>query len=499
MNKELQSIDFAELGLEPEIQQILVQLLNHIEVITAELRDVKEENQQLRDEIARLKGGKGKPDIKPNRTDNEEDSDDEAEDKKQAKKRKRSVDKNSKKRKPRKQRIKTDREETIRLDRSDLPDDVVVHSYRTVTIQNIKFETDNVLYRLEKLYSPSTKKYYEADLPEGLTGQLYGSDLEAFVLMLYFQLRVTENKIWKLLKSIGIVISEGQISNIIIKKHLDKFSKERKEIIKSGLKTSEHHQIDDTGARENGINHHTFALGNIYYSSFFTERYKNQDTVKKLLTFLEESSENKEPSKQLKDFIKILIGDDAPQFHDITTYRGLCWWHEARLFEKLHPAFDYHQKLLDDFIGKIWDYYDRLVEYKITPSEKLKEVLSAEFDDLFSTITGYGQLDHRIGLTSKKKPHLLLVLDYPEIPLDNNLSERDLREIVIKRKISNGTRTEDGTKAWDVFLSILGTCQKNDVNFYEYLRDRISAANKMPSLASVLLKRSLDTPEPTSF
>lgn len=441
MNKELYSFDFAKLGLEPELQQILSQMLNHIEVLTTELHQVKEEKQALRDEIARLKGGKGKPDIKANRTDKEEDgADNDEEDKKKAKKRKHGSGKNSKNRKPRNERITIDREETVTLDRSELPDDVKVQGYREVTIQNIKFETDHVLYRLEILYSESTGKYYEADLPEGRTGQSYGSGLEAFVLMLYFQLRVTENKIHKLLRSIGIVISEGQISNIIIKKHLGKFTKEREEIVRAGLKTSQHHQTDDTGARENGINHHTFVLGNPYYSSFFTTRYKNKDTVKKRLTFLEKPSENKETSKELKDLIKILIADDAPQFHEITPYRGLCWWHEVRLFEKLHPAFDYHQNMLDDLIGKLWDYYGRLVDYKSTPSEKLKEELSAEFDDLFSTVTGYDELDHRIELSSKKKHHLLLVLDYPEIPLDNNLSERDLREVVIKRKISNGTR-----------------------------------------------------------
>jgi len=73
MNKELYSLDFAKLGLEPELQQILSQMLNHIEVLTTELNQVKEERQSLRDEIARLKGGKGKPDIKANRTDNEEE------------------------------------------------------------------------------------------------------------------------------------------------------------------------------------------------------------------------------------------------------------------------------------------------------------------------------------------------------------------------------------------------------------------------------------------
>lgn len=82
------------------------------------------------------------------------------------------------------------------------------------------------------------------------------------------------------------------------------------------------------------------------------------------------------------------------------------------------------------------------------------------------------------------------MLESPEIPFHNNPAELALREYVVKRKISNGTRTKDGTKAGDVFLSFLDTCQKNDVNFYAYIRDRISNSYVMPSLASTILARS---------
>jgi len=312
-------------------------------------------------------------------------------------------------------------------------------------------------------------------------------------------LRVTQNKIHKLLTSIGNVISEGQISNVISKKHLEKFEKEREEIVRAGLESSSYQQTDDTGARENGINHHTIFLGTEFFSSYFTKRYKNQETMRNLLSFLEKPPEGEEASKEFGDYVKILIADDAPQFHNITEFRGLCWWHEARLFEKIHPVFNCNQKILEDFTGKVWDYYEKLDKYKKKPSKKFKEELSSDFDKLFSTVTGYDLLDHRIKLTGKKKPHLLLVLDYPEIPLDNNLSERGLRKVVIKRKISNGTRVKNGTKAWDVFLSILETCEKNEVNFYEYLVDRISSAYKMPSLDSVISGCKKIVPAPTTF
>jgi len=73
---------------------------------------------------------------------------------------------------------------------------------------------------------------------------------------------------------------------------------------------------------------------------------------------------------------------------------------------------------------------------------------------LFSTETGYDELDKRIALTKEKKEELLLVLWFPEIPIHNNPTELALRELVVKRKISNGTRSEDGKAAWENQMSI---------------------------------------------
>lgn len=484
MKQPLEKTDFSHLDVSAEIESLLKELLNRIETLEEEARNLREENQNLRDEVARLQNRKGKPKIKANQ---EEDSADDNEEKKEKPRKKRH------RHKPRRERIKIDREETIKLDREALPDDLQHRGYREVIIQNIKFETDNVCYRLERLYSSSTGKFYEAKLPNGRKGQSYGSDLEALVIMLYFELRVTQNKIHKLLKSIGIVISAGQISNILTHKHKKRFSKERQETLKTGLKTTRYHHTDDTKAREKGINHHTFVISNPYYSSFFTTRYKNKETVSQLLTLLKNPAEKEDVRKNLNDFIPILICDDAPQFHGVTQHRGLCWVHEVRHFKKLHPFFEHHQKMVDSFISDLWEYYARLKRYKEFPSEKMKEALSAEFDELLSRSTGYDALDHRIALTREKKENLLLVLDFPEIPLHNNLAERDLREFVIKRKISNGTRVKEGTDTWDIFLSLLGTCKKNDINFYAYLRDRISDSFDMPSLESVLLERSLNS------
>jgi len=53
---------------------------------------------------------------------------------------------------------------------------------------------------------------------------------------------------------------------------------------------------------------------------------------------------------------------------------------------------------------------------------------------------------------SRRKAELLRVLDRPEIPLNANASENDLRSFVIKRKISGGTMSRDGRIARDTLL-----------------------------------------------
>ena len=96
-------------------------------------------------------------------------------------------------------------------------------------------------------------------------------------------------------------------------------------------------------------------------------------------------------------------------------------------------------------------------------------------------------LRDRIALTRGRKEALLLCLTDARIPLENNEAERSLREIVVKRKISYGTRSEAGSKAWSVMLTLVETARKQGVNLYAYLHDRLSGEMVMPSLASCIL------------
>ena len=88
---------------------------------------------------------------------------------------------------------------------------------------------------------------------------------------------------------------------------------------------------------------------------------------------------------------------------------------------------------------------------------------------------------------------LLLVLDRPEIPLHNNLSENDIREYVKKRKISGSTRSEAGRQCRDTFTSLKKTCKKLGVRFWDYLNDRVSGKNAIASLPILMREKALAT------
>ena len=183
---------------------------------------------------------------------------------------------------------------------------------------------------------------------------------------------------------------------------------------------------------------------------------------------------------------KIMISDDARQYLGIAIYHALCWIHEIRLYKKLNPLIDYHRIQLLEFLTRVWAFYDLLDRFRENPDEEEKERLETEFDELFSTETGYEELDKRIALTKEKKEELLLVLRFPEIPLHNNPAELALREPVVKRKISNGTRSEDGKAAWENLMSVQDTCRKQGVSFFDYIKDIFSGKRAMTRLAHLI-------------
>jgi hypothetical protein len=521
-------------------RQAIVMLLNLVETLKGETRELREQVQRLRDEINRLKGEQGKPNIKPNKQKGESSDHSSERERRQPKKRKkrRKLD-----------RVKIDRTEELDVERERLPADAKFKGHEEVVVQDLSIHTDNVLFRKRKYYSASEGKTYLAELPPGYTGE-FGPGIKALAIVMHFGMQTTEPKIVEFFDYFGTQISSGQLSNILIKGQ-ETFHAEKNAIYAAGLRSSPWQHIDETGARVNGQNQHCHIVCNPLYSAYFTTERKDRLTVIDVLrntserTFLlneeafellrslrvsarvtgqlhylphdQELSESEFTSllsQHLPDLgpqqhsrildaaaiaayhaqtgfpiVEMLICDDAPQFKLVTDELSLCWIHEGRHYKKLIPHVGYHRQLLDEFLKRYWGFYGQLLVYRGHPTEEERVRLASEFDALFSTVTGYDALDRRFTKTKAKKEAMLMVLAHPEIPLHNNSAELAARKRVRRRKISFGTRSEDGTRAWDTFATLEATAKKLGVSFYQHIYDRISGAYRMPSLAALISAR----------
>jgi len=536
----LEDLDLHSIADE-QARELVRRLLNLLEDVRADLRAAQAEIQRLRNEINRLKGEQGQPTIKPN-TPQPPPKDLSSEQER------RTPKAWSKGRKT--DRIPIDREQVVAVDPARLPPDAVFKGYEDVVVQDVLFRTDNVLFRKEKFYSPSQHTTYVASLPPGYRGQ-FGPGLKSLALVFYYGAQMSEPKVVELLRSVGIRISDGQVSTLLIKDQAT-FHAEKDALYQAGLASSPWQHLDDTSTRVNGQNGYCHIVCNPLYTAYFTTTAKDRLTVIDVLTnhrprrfvvnaealgYVEAGGLSAVRRRQLAQVpgnvlmdeamlqallethlpglgpqqrkwildatavaayhadvefpvVRLLVCDDAPQFTLVTEELALCWVHEGRHYKKLMPSIPYHQALLEAFVQRFWAYYDQLLAYRAQPTPEEATRLAGEFETLFATVTGYHALDERIAKTRAKKSCLLMVLAHPDIPLHNNPAELGARARVRKRDVSFGPRTREGATAWDTFMTLAAIATKLGVSFYHYIHDRVSGASQMPPLADLIVERA---------
>ena len=74
------------------------------------------------------------------------------------------------------------------------------------------------------------------------------------------------------------------------------------------------------------------------------------------------------------------------------------------------------------------------------------------------------------------------------MPLHTNGSENDIRSHVTRRKVSGGTRSDTGRDCRDAFLSLLKSCTKQAIPFWDYLGARLGGpgARSVPLLPDLI-------------
>lgn len=435
--------------------------------------------------------------------------------------------------------LKIDKEETIKAE--EIPVGSVHKGYQHYVIQDLIITPVVTRYRLERWQLPDGQ-YQIAKLPTSLAGHHFGPILRAYILYQYHHQCVTQPLLYQQLREWGIDISKGQL-NRLLTEDKESFHAEKAAILSAGLSVSSYIQVDDTGARHQGSNGYCTHIGNELFAWFeskknksrinflellrqssniycltkesfsYMKRYKVAPWIRDKLSKYKNKSFSDEASfDNLLNYLNItnphyirliteaaligsiLIGgfnkemvvlsDDAGQFN--VFQHALCWVHAERAITTLLPSNELQSKAVDWARDQIWTIYHLLRDYKGQPTSTLKTKITQLFDVMCKTKTDYPSLNLALKRLYANKDELLLVLNRPEIPLHNNLSERDIREYVKRRKISGSTRSDEGRKCRDTFTSIKKTALKLRLRFWDYLLDRLTYKNQIPDLSSLI-------------
>ena len=522
-----------------------------IERQSIQIEKLTQENEQLHAEIRHLKKQKGKPKIRPN-TPDQNDCDDTTPDTddSDANNQNRNNSSPPKNKRPSSQEpgetaappLIADKDDVCSIDNPG--EDWRFKCYIDFHHTELELHFVTTRYRREHYQTPEGN--VTAPLPAHVKGR-FGDNLKAHLLDFYHSCSTTQPLLLAWLHDHNCSISEGSLNKILTEGH-DAFHQEKEQLLEAGLACSSYIQADDTGARHQGQNGYCLFVGNPYFSYFLSSESKSRINflncllgqkplyvlnttatqymrqVKmsaKWVDVLASSDEQVFTSKKDWDCYLDSLGckaiqqrrwategalkaalmrqhqlehmivhsDGARQF-DTVFEHGLCWYHAGRPLDKLIPANDLERAARDWMQDQYWRLYDDIKAYQKSPTEEDKHKLYKAFDQWIATRTLYPDLQKVLGQLKVVREELLLVLEYPWLPLHNNLSERQIREYVKRRKVSGGTRSELGRKCRDTFASLKKTCKQHGISFARYLKDRLSGNNLIPRLADLILEAS---------
>lgn len=180
-------------------------LLALVERLAGQVRTLQEETQRLRAEVSRLQGEPGRPVIRPQAPPPAAHSSE--------RERRQSTPRQGT---PKREHLVIDRTETLAVGPATLPPDAERKGDEEVVVQDIVLHPDNVLFRKEQWHAAAAGKTYLAPLPPGYDGQ-FGAGLVTLVLTLYGAGTMSEAKIVDLLHSVGVLLSAGHVSDLLIK------------------------------------------------------------------------------------------------------------------------------------------------------------------------------------------------------------------------------------------------------------------------------------------
>jgi len=294
----------------------------------------------------------------------------------------------------------------------------------------------------------------EASFPNGINAPIsYGPNIEATIAYLHTRQYIPFERMGEYFSDVcNLPISQGTICGI-----LERFAQKATpayRLISNEVQTGHVIGSDETGAKVNGKN-----------GWFWT--WQN-----KLATFIA-FSQNRGTATINDNFANGF--ENAVLVHD-------CWKSHFETKSKTHQICTAHLlRELNYFEERYKSEWATLFKNMLYEALNLKKTLSPT--DYYYPINQRTELEKKLSLllqtqipenmkevcTFQKriiryKNYLFPFLYYHEVPPDNNASERAIRNIKVKQKVSGQFKTQRGAQIYAIIRSVTDTCIKNGQN-----------------------------------
>lgn len=307
-------------------------------------------------------------------------------------------------------------------------------------------------------------------VPEFLSSDVqYGNEIKSISSILNVNFNLAFNKIADFINNITnntLAIATSSIVNFI--KTFNNNSKGVLKQIETAILNSQKMFSDNTTSRNNGKN--------------MNVRNHSTESLTLLKVTSGKSKKDLEETGILPIYTGNLIHDHEIVMYNYGKKHAECNVHVCRYLKgNTKDTSNSWSHKLRCFLLELNNYKKRLInlEYIAIPmntferiSKRYDEILELGYDENKLTKNQYFKKEEKKllnRLVKYKSNHLMFLEDF-SMPFDNNLSERDLRAIKIKQKVSGCFRSKEGQETYCNILSIFSTCGKRNINIFDTTR-----------------------------
>lgn len=310
-------------------------------------------------------------------------------------------------------------------------------------------KTKNTKHLIHRCYCKNCNKIVEPEVYDALPNARFGLKLMMLILILKLDSRIPSNKITSLLSSVfHIKISDGEIYSVL--NQLSSAFGDYYETLVKNIRESLTKHIDETSWRINGKNNWLWIFINKEVALYVVDKHRSSNVPVKVLG-------------NQKD--KLVTTDRYSAYNVLVDETGclqqVCWTHLLRNSKDLTEHYSEAK-----YIHKRMKYIYR----KAKEGKTSKEKLLSWIDKIASrNYKGTEVFKFVKSVCRNHRADLFRFIDNPEVNPSNNLAEQGLRPAVVIRKVSGGSRSEDGAETTGRLLSVLQTAKLQSKDYMDFM------------------------------